>query len=190
MRIRVIIDRDELLAIYFSTRSIHKTAARLGVSSSTVRRRLAKAGVVPYGPKTIDSKRTVKRCHRCKKVKGIEAFHKCASRKDGRSPTCRPCWTEYRYWWYLQRKFGITVADYEATLARQGGGCAICGTKIEMVRKGRRVRFAVDHCHSTDEVRGILCTSCNNGLGRFKDNPDYLEAAAKYLRNHRRANNA
>ena len=49
---------------------------------------------------------------------------------------------------------------------------------------GKPARLAVDHCHVKGSVRKLLCKSCNNGLGLFKDNPELLEKAADYLRNH------
>jgi transcription elongation factor Elf1 len=75
-------------------------------------------------------------------------------------------------------KYGIDHGTYETMLAAQDGKCAICkttepGTGME--------RFAIDHCHGTKVVRGLLCNSCNNGLGRFKDDPDRLLKAATYL---------
>lgn len=57
-------------------------------------------------------------------------------------------------------------------------GCAICGTTDW---GGRFKRPHVDHCHETNKVRGILCNTCNVGLGLFKDNPTLLRSAAKYL---------
>jgi hypothetical protein len=54
-----------------------------------------------------------------------------------------------------------------------------------MLRLGRKLRLNVDHCHVTGKVRGILCNSCNNGLGRFRDNPDLLLKAADYLQQAR-----
>lgn len=71
-------------------------------------------------------------------------------------------------------KYGVTRDQYEAMLVTQAGNCAICG-----VNKGSDLR--IDHNHQTGAVRGLLCDSCNNGLGRFKDNPFILQAAIKYL---------
>lgn len=77
----------------------------------------------------------------------------------------------------LRRKYGITQVEYDTMLAAQGGACAICDSPNE-----RRI-LAVDHHHSTGVVRGLLCDSCNNGLGRFRDNPDLLARAIAYLLN-------
>jgi len=75
----------------------------------------------------------------------------------------------------LQKKYGITLAQYERMLGKQGGGCAICGR----VAKTRSLN--VDHCHRTGAVRGILCHSCNRGLPFFRDNPALFRKAAEYL---------
>lgn len=77
----------------------------------------------------------------------------------------------------LRRMYGLTIAQYDALLEHQGGCCAICKTDTP---KGKG-RFNVDHCHETGEVRGLLCVNCNNGLGRFFDNPSLLAAAIQYL---------
>ena len=78
------------------------------------------------------------------------------------------------------RKFGITPERYDAMLEAQGGGCAICGTAEPGGRWG--TYFAVDHCHTTGEVRGLLCGRCNVMLGNAQDDAGRLELAAAYLR--------
>lgn len=71
--------------------------------------------------------------------------------------------------------YGLKRTELDALLA-QHGVCGICGTD-QWGRKGPQV----DHDHSTGKVRGILCISCNNGLGRFRDDPQRLQAAINYL---------
>lgn len=75
----------------------------------------------------------------------------------------------------LKKKYGISLEQYDAMLAKQGGVCAICGRP-----PGRR-RLAVDHCHKTKRVRGLLCYKCNYGLGVFRDDPVRLAKASAYL---------
>lgn len=72
----------------------------------------------------------------------------------------------------LWANYRITLADYEAMKSRQGGKCAIC--------KERPVE-AVDHCHATGAVRGLLCHSCNKGIGFFADRLSLLSSAMEYL---------
>ena len=75
---------------------------------------------------------------------------------------------------HLQERYGITVSQYQEMLREQAGGCAICGK----VQEGH---LRVDHSHATNRVRGLLCTTCNVGLGSFQDNPDLLRRAITYL---------
>lgn len=87
----------------------------------------------------------------------------------------------------LKRVYGITVDDYYRMLENQGGGCAICGTRVPSQRARKYVTtemFFVDHCHATGKVRGLLCGKCNRGLGYFEDNPSRLEMAASYLKEY------
>ena len=80
---------------------------------------------------------------------------------------------------YLKTTYNMSVEDYEKRLRRQGGTCYIC-RNTEDERKQRR-RLSIDHNHTTGEVRGLLCSKCNIGLGCFRDNPDLLIKASKYL---------
>jgi hypothetical protein len=81
---------------------------------------------------------------------------------------------------HLKRKYGITEEDYQSVLVSQGGVCAICG-ELELSKTGR---LHIDHNHDTGKVRGLLCGQCNKGIGLFKDTPDLLLSAAKYLKRH------
>lgn len=77
----------------------------------------------------------------------------------------------------LLSKYGLTVEMFNNMLNKQGGLCAICRAVLES-----GYRMHVDHDHETGAVRGILCNSCNMGLGKFKDSPLLLESALRYLR--------
>lgn len=79
---------------------------------------------------------------------------------------------------HLLRKFGITLNEANALLVEQGERCAICGDRLQP----EKPPFPhVDHDHKTGKVRGILCFSCNAGLGAFKDSPVRLRLAIAYL---------
>jgi len=71
----------------------------------------------------------------------------------------------------------LTVEQYEAMLAEQEQGCAIC--RASLSEHGRAPH--VDHDHESGLVRGVLCEACNLGLGKFGDDPQRLRAAADYL---------
>lgn len=73
------------------------------------------------------------------------------------------------------KKYGLTEADYQLLLEKQGYVCAVCGNK-PLLR-----RLAVDHCHKTGNVRGLLCRKCNQGIGHFNDDPKKLKKAIEYL---------
>lgn len=76
-----------------------------------------------------------------------------------------------------KRHYGLEYGKYAVMLAAQGGGCAICASP----EPGGNGVFHVDHCHVSKKVRGLLCSNCNTGLGKFKDDRQRLLAAARYL---------
>lgn len=80
----------------------------------------------------------------------------------------------------VQATYGIGAGDYAAIYEAQGGRCAICQRAT-----GKTKRLAVDHDHKTGEVRGLLCGPCNRGvLGHLRDDPEALQRAITYLRDH------
>jgi hypothetical protein len=87
----------------------------------------------------------------------------------------------YRRERMLQEKYSMSLADYNALFTRQAGVCAVCRQEPDVWHGG----LCVDHDHDTGEVRGLLCDTCNKGIGLLRDNPEYLDAAAAYLRAHR-----
>ncbi len=93
----------------------------------------------------------------------------------------RSRWNSYQ----RARRYGLTPAEIDAMLASQGGRCAVCGTD-----KPTRRGWFLDHDHSfalTDRRghRGIVCMPCNSILGLAKDDPEVLDAAARYILGHR-----
>jgi hypothetical protein len=75
--------------------------------------------------------------------------------------------------------YGLTLFCFDNLLKKQGGACAICGKSSGWKANGGNL--VVDHCHKSKNVRGLLCPSCNRGLGQFEDNPDFLKKAVWYV---------
>lgn len=133
----------------------------------------------------------MKKCNLCKKVKPISTFHKNKNRIQS---NCRECQNfmskEYRknnekkyYETYkntrLKREYGISLIQYNEILKNQNNSCAIC----ESTDTGRKdsKSFAVDHCHKTGKIRGLLCMRCNTDIGKFRDDVNLLQKAIDYL---------
>jgi len=98
-----------------------------------------------------------------------------ASRERRRSPEAKRAQRDG----HLRRKYGITVEQYDAMLAAQGGVCAICGRE-----PNPNISLHVDHDHETGALRGLTCFRCNQAMGAFGEDPRLLRAAADYLLEH------
>lgn len=86
----------------------------------------------------------------------------------------------------LVREYGITAEEYDKMWQEQGGRCLICGgeetCKNVSVWGDEKVRaLAVDHCHDTGKVRGLLCKNCNTLIGFAKEDVELLRSAISYL---------
>lgn len=79
----------------------------------------------------------------------------------------------------LKKRYGITQSDYQLMLLDQSGVCAICGTPDS----GRvdTIHFCIDHSHTSNKVRGLLCQRCNVVLGKIEDSEEWLKSALLYL---------
>lgn len=116
-----------------------------------------------------------KKCAGC----GTDISHKYANAKWC-TPECRnrSLTPEQRRKYRLTSKYKITPEDYDAMVAKQGGRCAICLTDDPKTKHGF---WHIDHCHNSLKVRGLLCSTCNTGLGSFYDDFNHLVRAAMYV---------
>ena len=79
---------------------------------------------------------------------------------------------------HLKMKYGLELTEYEKMNEEQNGLCLICGQPEQC---SRNKFLAVDHCHETNNIRGLLCSNCNRALGLFKDSVEILKNAINYL---------
>lgn len=114
---------------------------------------------------------TERTCVRCKETKTLDLFCKDRRRADGLRELCRHCRSRDRRIIHKANK------NRQAILEEQNNACAICCVDVEE----SATKFVMDHNHETNQVRGILCSNCNVGLGYFKDQPGRLGQAIKYL---------
>ena len=84
--------------------------------------------------------------------------------------------------YYLKVKYGITLKEKNFILKKQNNKCKICKITIHKNKKLKNNTACIDHCHTTNKLRGILCSMCNKGLGHFKDNTEILTNAIDYLK--------
>ncbi len=132
-------------------------------------------------------------CTKCKKEKSTTSFPKRKKNKDGLYSWCKVCTnkivkehrksnpekvhvTDRRAW--LKKTYNITPKEYDKIFESQGGRCAIC-RKEESLGK----RLAVDHNHTTGEIRGLLCFRCNTKLAHIED-IEFVIKAKVYLNEH------
>lgn len=136
-------------------------------------------------------------CYGCELPLGEEHFTPGIwERGRGR---CRPCQKTYSAAHYaanrekriaamivynMLKKYGVTQERYQELLEAQSHRCAICGAGSGWRHRqsGELKKLAVDHCHETGRVRGLLCDACNLGIGKLRHDPHLLQKAIDYLR--------
>lgn len=78
----------------------------------------------------------------------------------------------------LFKTYGLTPDKWKGLYEEQNGLCKICNVPQEKLTR----KFHVDHCHSTGKIRGLLCGSCNQGLGYYKEDIQLFQKAIDYLK--------
>ncbi len=131
-------------------------------------------------------------CKHCNSIKPLDLFVKSKSTKSGYRGICKDCFNAYyrkrrvEKWdlvrsyekkFHFQRRlkheYNITEQEFNKLKQEQNSKCAICFNEEKLV---------IDHCHTNGNVRGLLCSKCNIGLGMFKDDKQRLQNALDYLR--------
>lgn len=134
-----------------------------------------------------------KKCSTCKETKLTSEFYYRSDSKRYRSD-CKKCmqtkstlrWKtdpdfrqkgkERNRRWQRQNFYDLSLQEEMCLKAHQANCCGICNAQFKSDGD-----YHVDHCHVTNQIRGLLCPLCNKGLGLFKDNPVVLKKAASYV---------
>jgi hypothetical protein len=130
----------------------------------------------------------MKKCTKCKLTKKINEFYVRKNTPIGVEAECKLCSNLRKKKYRLENKDkvraenkrrnpGWDINRYNKYVELQDNKCAICETDNPGLSD-----WSADHCHTTNQPRGLLCVRCNAGLGYFKDNPEYLQSAIDYLK--------
>lgn len=140
----------------------------------------------------------MKKCTKCGEQKPLSQFSKHKSGKNGIRAQCKLCISLARFETCVRKpkrtaeetknlyksrafkkKYGISKEDFYDLRLKQNNKCAICKNTLENDKKSH-----MDHCHDTGKLRGVLCTTCNVGLGMFKDSLSLLKSAVTYIKKY------
>ena len=133
-----------------------------------------------------------KHCSRCKLEKSTKDFCKNAKTLDGLQSRCKECakkhrqenaetWKRYNVKAKSLAKYGELPDTLHKMLEQQKGVCAICRKALSFYAAEKRDKPHIDHDHITGRVRGLLCITCNTGLGMFSDNVETMRLAVDYI---------
>ena len=113
-------------------------------------------------------------CKTCGVEKPLDKKHFYWRKEGYFRRECKTCWQEQQ----LIQRLDVDFSTYHSMAKSQGHRCGICRSKLE---HSRNTKFAIDHCHKTGKVRGLLCSNCNTALGLLKDSKERLLSAIRYL---------
>lgn len=145
----------------------------------------------------------MKICRECKVAKSFECYYKAKGNADGFMNTCKPCYIDkgktperkaylrkyleehsieiksYKQEWAYLKRYNLSAKDYHEMLMAQCGMCSVCDRlPIEVWETAKMQKLYVHHNHDTGKVIGLVCYSCNIGMGHFNDSPELLRRAA------------
>jgi Recombination endonuclease VII len=89
----------------------------------------------------------------------------------------------------LKQNYGLSKEDAVKWAARTQGFCDVCSQPETVVQNGKVKPLALDHCHGSKTVRGVLCSRCNIMLGYYEKHvafPSRIECFDVYLKTHKR----
>jgi hypothetical protein len=129
----------------------------------------------------VDRGRATGRQSKCKKCQRIRFLERMAQDAGKVRETVRRSQAKGR----RRRLYGISDETYQAMVVEQEGRCRICN-KIPPPPMGTYGGLVIDHCHRTQVVRGLLCHSCNRGIGLLGDDPETIQRAYEYITRRRR----
>lgn len=112
-------------------------------------------------------------CTECREYKKWTDFAADSGSKHGYATKCKACRATYHRTYHMAKTYGLSSEQYQEMYDAQNGQCPIC--------LGSFPTLVIDHCHTTGEVRGLLCSLCNTGIGGLRDDTDNMRRAIKYL---------
>ena len=124
-------------------------------------------------------------CKKCITDLPLDNYYFNKNGKYKRQNVCKKCMNIYDYETdknhKLKKAYGITLDEYNKLLSKQKNKCSICEIDNNGKYRNKARAFAVDHCHNTNKIRGLLCSDCNIAICLLKDNTKYLQSAINYL---------
>lgn len=88
----------------------------------------------------------------------------------------------YRNAYRSKLLYDLTASQITDLYLLQSGKCKICNKEILLSTSNKMLRACIDHDHSNDKVRGLLCQPCNTMLGHFNEDIELLERVISYLK--------
>jgi hypothetical protein len=130
------------------------------------------------------------KCSECKKELLKSHFYKESRTKRGYQYQCKKCQSKNRGKYYCPHRTSrrkklnaYKLSDEDLDSLMSVGCCDICGKNICWNPKNTANKAYIDHCHETEDVRGVLCMQCNTSIGKLGDDIESIEHVLKYMKN-------